>query len=260
MLLSTGRQFNSTNGARFTVIGVFDTPEAARRAQTWLTAVLDEIKEWYELPENEAAADEWLGGDLLPPSPPEARLARELRVDWGEYSLDWLDYRGGPVFAVDRLLIVNGANSWIGAKPADGLVERFGGTAYVDGALASQTGEPPQTATLHLDLACAAPDEATARAIQAAVVDYLSRSSNPGGEMFNTPWKSFTRPGWYCTYSTFSGQVHREGRRLRFERGQFFHIADGLPALIAYLEHHGCTDLEYTFTEEVEAWVGELAR
>jgi len=238
---------SNSNTAPFTVIGVFETPEKAQAAQRGLTAHLRQITRWYEHPDNEQAAERWLNEGWQPPSPPELRVARELGIAWSEYSLDWLDYRGGPIFAFDRLLFVDGTGSWLGAQPADALVRHFGGKVFVDGALSTLAGH---TATVRLNLTCSAPNAEAAEALAEATTGYLRREqSATSGELFDTPWREFAQRHAFAAYAAFNGQVYREGRRLRLAHGQFCYIADGLPALLTYLRYNDCSDIAYTLSE-----------
>ncbi len=247
MRLSIWQEFSGNHSSRFTVIGQFESAEQAQAAADRLTALLKQIDEWYQQPENAEALEQVTYGPQPPPSPPEIRIARELGIEWSDYSIDWLGFDNGgrgPVRAFQQLVFVDGTESDLGSKPADALVAKLGGQVLVDGVRSAETGDWSE---VYLYLTCQAPDESTARAIEGEIQTYLSQSRD-AGYSFDTPWKAYRRNE--LDVSSFRGIVRREGTRLSIERGTFFHIAHGLPALLQYLRDKSCSGMEYQLVEE----------
>jgi hypothetical protein len=139
----------------------------------------------------------------------------------------------------------------MGAHPADYLIDRLGGQVLVDGVIGFDAANESTTSRgeVSLYLSCLAPDETTATGIVAEVERYLRAREAGDGARSATPWKAYTGG---LGYSTFSGLVERNGRTVTFDRGNFFQIADGCPGLLAYLRAKGCTDIQYSFSEERE--------
>ncbi len=249
MRISIWQEFSSNHSARFTVVGVFESAERASRAAAELMDVVKTIIEWYARPENADALEGWRESGDQPPSPPEVQFAQRYGVEWSDRSLDWLwlDDRGnGPVRAYENLVFVNGTESWLGSRPADALVEKLGGQALVDGSIIVYGEETDLWGEISVTLTCTAPDETAAQAISDEVMAYVDLVKQDHNRMFDTPWSGYhTR----FSISSFDGSVRRDGRKLIFERASFFHIADGLPALMAYLKDKGCTDIQYVLAE-----------
>jgi hypothetical protein len=146
----------------------------------------------------------------------------------------------------------------MGSHPADQIIEGLGGRALVDGIIDFDNDRWRSTShgEVYLHLTCVAPDEETAAAIVAEVEHYLQRDKKATpGAMFETPWRAFT-VGWGL--ASFSGSVRRDGRTLTFEDGNFFHIADGFPGLLAYLRDKGCTEIDYAFSEDRQKFEHEF--
>ena len=97
-----------------------------------------------------------------------------------------------------------------------------------------------------LTLSCTTPDAETAAAIEAETLAYVRATNERLVQSPKSPWADYSPP---AHYSVFWGTVVRTGHGLIFS-GRFFHIADGFPALLAYLRAHGCTDILYEFTEK----------
>ena len=248
MRISIWQEFSSNNSARFTVVGIFETATAAKDAADKLMDMIKSIVEWYQKPENAGLQEQW---DSPPPSPPEIQIAKQHNIEWSEISLDWtwVDADGnGPVKAFEKIVFVDGTESWLGSSPADKLVQILGGKALVDGVITlDQIGEPGTIGTVSLELLCIAPNSNVAEKIHNEIVAYQNRREEDPQRMFETPWG--TRDP--MEYSAFDGTVLRDGRNLKI-RGSFFHIAQGFPALINYLKNNGCDEINYSFIETRE--------
>jgi hypothetical protein len=223
MRLSLWSQFSSNHSARFTCVGVFDTPADAEDASAYLNYIFSYISEWYLRPEN-ADWRELTGDGLPPPSPAELEVAAALGFDWGDYAADWIPFPevGGPLTSFDRLVFIGEYKCDAGAQPADRLMEAIGGQALVDGSLGP---EQNRDSSIWLYLTARAPDEASAELVRSLVVDFFA------------DWSE-------------EGVVYCKGVRLNLERWRLFDLASQLPELIGMLEKHACTDIEYMLTEE----------
>jgi hypothetical protein len=245
MQVSIWSAFSSNHSSRFTVVGIFQTPEQAEQAAGVFMNLLQSVVDWYNLPENADARDE-LEGSEPEPTPPERALAKQLAIYWGPLSLDWLwvginDHE--PVKVLDNLVFLDGTESESGAYPADAVIERLGGQAFVNG---DKDDEGREITSVELNLTCVAPDEAAAEAIEIATSDPFRtpvKTQDPGSQ---SPWIAFAgRPD----VSIQAGKMRRTGRVLAFNC-QFSQIAFDFPDMLAYLRDRGCVDFQYQFTEK----------
>jgi len=244
MQVSIWSAFSSNHSSRFTVVGVFQSPEQAAQAAETLKGLLRPIVDWYNQPENADALEEWQHSSP-DPSPPELAIAEQLGIPWTEVSLDWLWYEAGhqPIKAVDNIVLIDGSESVLGAHPADELMRRVGGQVWVDGYV---DGNGNQINTLAFNLTCTAPDEATAQAIESETRAYLDGADENGFTGLETPWRRFGGP---TGYSSFQGRVQRTERSLVIS-GELWHMTDGYPAMLAFLRDRGCTNIRHEFTVE----------
>lgn len=250
MRIKIWQEFSSNNSARFTVVGIFETPTAAKNAADKLMDMIKSIVEWYQKPENVDLQEQW---DSLPPTPPEIQIAKQYNIRWSEISLDWVwvDTDGnGPVKTFENIVFVDGTESWLGSSPADKLIQKLGGKALVDGTIAiDEMGETHTFGTVNIELSCIAPDETIAIKISSGIVAYQNRMKEDPQKMFETPWGT-SDPR---EHSAFHGAVLRDGKNLKIN-GSFFHIAQGFPALINYLKNNGCDEINYAFIETRESF------
>ncbi len=255
MRISIWQEFGSNNSARFTVVGIFESAEKASRAAAELMHMVKAVLDWYYNPENAEALEKWEGGPLPPPSPVEIQFAQHYNVEWSECSLDWLylDPDGnGPVRAFENLVLIDGTESYLGSKPADALIKKLGGEPLVDGSIIynSDTGGDDLTGEIRVSVSCVASDETAAQAIHEEITAYLNAAKQDHTRLYDTPWRSNA----VGRLSSFEGTLRREGRKLIIENGSFFHLADGFPYMIRYLQDKGCVDVGYTFTETRRGW------
>jgi hypothetical protein len=162
--LSIWQQFSSNHSVSFTVVGTFETPEAAQKAATELRQVLATIaaymQERRESPDflREYSHASYPNETLIPS---EEAFKRQYAVEW-PYHLDWLPWDAGKareaVQVYDRLVQVeNLGNTYIGQKPMDDLLARLGGAVVY--------WCEPDTGGYVTHVYCTAPDEITAEAI-----------------------------------------------------------------------------------------------
>lgn len=248
MRIRIWQEFSSNNSARFTVVGLFETPTAAKNAAEKLMNMIKSIVEWYQ--KNAEPEAQW---DSPPPSPPEIQIAKQYNIKWSEISLDWawIDNDGnGPVKAFENIVFVDGTDSWLGSSPADKLVQLMGGKVLVDGVITLDLiGEPGTYGTVNLELLCIAPNVNVSEKIFNEIVAYQNRMKEDSQRMFETPWG--TRDP--MEHSAFFGTVLKDGRNLKIS-GSFFHIAQGFPALINYLKNQGCDEINYSLIETRESF------
>lgn len=251
MKISIWRQFSSNHSSRFTVVGEFQTTEAATQAVAELKALAEAISKWYE--DNPDDLEERMSGELVDPTPPEIEFGQRYQIDWNEYSVDWWTDQL-PVTQYERLVFVNGTESDVGAKPFDQLLQKIGGTPAVDGVLVDNGDEAYFNVVVNVS--CQAPNPETTEGIVAATSIYFEadrkfRQSRDLSQfdMFATPWRDYTLGG-LTGFSSTSGAVSRTGLSLRFEKLSFFHLGYGLPGLLAYLKAQGCTQVEYQLIEK----------
>jgi hypothetical protein len=145
---------------------------------------------------------------------------------------------------VNNLVFIKGTESSLGAHPADYLIQHVGGQALVDGTI----GSDDDSARVVLSLACYAPDEASAETIEVETNAYLRSPQDHFDPSLETTWMSYTGP---MGFTVLHGKMRRARRALVFT-GEFFHIADDFPALLAYLRARGCTDFRYELVEKRE--------
>lgn len=237
--------FSSNHSSRFTVVGVFQSPEQAQQAAGVFTSLRQSVVDWYQQPDNFAAREE-LAISEPEPTPPELALAKQLGIYWGPLSLDWLwvgidDHE--PVKVLDNVVFLDGSDSESGAYPANEVIQRLGGQALVAG---DKDDEGIETTTVELKLSCSAPDEATAQAIEIVISEIVINPYQNAKQAFDTRWLNFVGPAECLIYE---GKMQRAGKAIVVSC-IFQDIAGGFPVLLAYLRAHGCTDIRYEFTEK----------
>lgn len=112
--LSVWQQFSSNHSAGFTLVGEFETPEAAARAAGEMQAFFDSINAWYARPENAALNAAREETDTSPPSDPEREISQQLGIRWHSHSVDWLKQGNQGAEVVDRFVFVESGQSWQG--------------------------------------------------------------------------------------------------------------------------------------------------
>jgi len=163
MRVSVWQQFSSNHSSHFTVVGVFETRDAASYAADEIRAILDKIRKWHE--ENPEKSQElhekWADGDWPPqPSEIEVELGKQYHVLW-KGAVEWFEDAQISI-SNERLLILTtkSQTDW-GPEPFNRLMECFGGHGLVTGS--DIGGDLFGEITIFID--CEAPDEATAQLI-----------------------------------------------------------------------------------------------
>lgn len=245
MRLSIWPEFSSNHSSRFTVVGVFETPDLAQQAADQLNRDLESIWAWYQNPDNTSFFD---SHKELQASPPEQQIAAKYDVEWPHTFLyDWMIvYPDGshrdPVGLFENLVFVDGTQSHMAAHPVEVILEKLGARALVDGTL---TRTPEIDCEVTVTISCQASDETTAQAVYEPVHEYFHWRKAPDALTdLSAPWDD--PQDWWSSY--VDGSIEREGTRLVLIL-TFFHIAEELPQVIDYLRSHGCTGLRYHFSE-----------
>jgi len=251
MRLSIWQQFSSNHSARFTVVGVFDTPEAAQKATDELNRLMKAIAQWHTEPQYPERLEGRETGELPPPSDPELEFSQQHGIDWSDYGIDWFwtDEAERSIIHVDTLVFINGPESDVGPGPADQLVEWLGGQALIDGTVDGYEG-PFNRVTV--DVSCFAPDIATAERVRKDFQDYqhLRQERQQPGDTFKTPWHSYSQ--MHEVSSVLSGTVKTKDSNVYFEKLWLWRLGYGLPSLLAYLKDNGCIDIQCKLKESTD--------
>lgn len=233
MRISIWQEFSSNHSSRFTVVGIFETPQKAELAAAELRHISQTILDWYDLPENAQANEDLESGEILTPSPPEIQIAAQYGIEWTDPTPDWL--WNGELQTFDQFVLLHCSKCDFDCQPADALIEKMGGRALIDGTVVRDD----VFSEVHLTLTCVAPDEAIAQRLYDDITAYFQ-----GGKRLS--------------FSSFEGKVWRHERALAIEDGRFSNIAEGLPAVIRHFREAGCHDISYRLAEirddEIEAF------
>src|SRR5262245_22483515 len=149
--ISVWWQFSSNNSSDFTVVGVFETPEAAQRAASEVRQMIEGIIAWWEKHPDEAYNYSWADER---PTPPEAEIGERFGFVWPG-AVEW--YANASVRVVlDRLVYITpeGFRPDTAGEPFDKVLTGLGGQGLLDGNF---YGEP--IGTILVDISCTAPDE-----------------------------------------------------------------------------------------------------
>ncbi len=231
--LSIWRQFSSNHSADFSIIGTFDTPEAAQRAIDTLRALLDSISDWYEDPahgDNPWLTWDWSTGQPPPPSQAEREIGERYGIDW-PYAIDWFDRYDLQTFLQDNVIMLSNAdNVDVGAYPMNLIMERLGAHVATDNL---QSDNP---SAVGIDLKCMAPSEEEAVRIQALVNEHIARRLETEIPL---PWNM----------SFWDGEVRRDGARLEFVGLGLGNVRGEFPLWLKYLRENGYSEIAYSFRD-----------
>lgn len=157
MRISVWQQFSSNNSARFTIVGMFKSPEMAKSAAETVEDVLKQIEDWHQANPEEAAKI-WEDHSLI--SDVEKKLGEKFGLKW-DRPVWWTNNYNMRV--EDRVVIIK--QNWSadsGAHPIDTLLERLGAAVIVDGdAIEHDDVREIEQVTV----SCYAPDKPTADTI-----------------------------------------------------------------------------------------------
>lgn len=231
MRVTIWQQFSSNHSSFFTVVGEFQSPEAAQQATNELRRIIQSVVDWYAAhPEHE---EKWIH-DYWPPTPAEYEIAAQysVRLD-DEYGMDWIGAETDPqsvVTTMDCLVfLAHPIDTWNGGHPFDWIIEKLGGRGFIDGWHDVGPYWEEQSTHILINFVCNAPNPVAAQNIAQELSDYMQIRFN-----FNLGTLSLRRE-----------DITISGRQLRFIKRDFYKIASDLSNLIAYLKSRGCTDIEY---------------
>jgi hypothetical protein len=240
MRVSIWQQFSSNHSADFTVVGVFNTPEAANKAAEELRDVLRTIQNWYRQPENEEVIEKLHGltneQGAPVPTPIETELGKRYGFEWIEQAPDFLWYQLSSdatqaVAAWEQILFVEsyltGERTWSGVFPIAKLVEKLGGKSFMYDGMSADG--------FWFKLSCIAPDESAA--------NLIDKLFNLAQDHDDTQVKDIPKE------LLLSGKLSRNELELEFQIWEIGILSDDLPMMIDYLRNHGCTQIKYEFFE-----------
>jgi hypothetical protein len=226
MKVSLWRQFSSNHSGSFTVVGTFESPEKANAAAHNLREIIRVIREWHEQHPDH----------VVDPIPPEEAFTRQYGVKW-DVAVDWYEDESPVKILYDNLVVLHAPDTWSYPLPFLGILKQLGGSVVYN----FEFGEP--LAEFHVKLICVAPDEETASKLAERILAYL-----PEPWALRTPWYRDELNDYDLGAE---GTLRQLGNALSFDL-KFGKLTTGLPALIHYLEAHGCTRIEYEFVQGLE--------
>jgi hypothetical protein len=287
MKISLWQQFSSNHSSKFTVVGRFQSAEAAEevgeRFRTLFVSIDEWLTQWLAEKDEALKQAEAMETDLkkrmerfveLFPDvlnkigQPERDFMQQYNVHWEE-SIDWLwgDYNPAQLVKVigsDVLVMTN--TNLTEQKPTS-----VRDAMMTWGAQATVVCEEGDSRSIGVYLSCLAPSEEIAEQIFSIIqanIDYIRDSNTRFGVEYEYPLEPLTEPPrpWIASdlalrhdnddyeYQIGSGRnVQRNGLELSCEL-QFYRTGFGLPAFIDWLTSQGCTHIQYRLTEESE-WI-----
>lgn len=152
------QQFSSNNSSDFTVVGVFNSPEAAQGAAAQVRQIIKELKDWYE--NNPDEAKELLSSGGYPPSPAEVEMGQRFGFAW-EQAVEWYQYASVQV-VLDKLVYImtEDFRPDTAGEPFEKILTELGGQGLLHGNFYGD-----QIGTILAEITATAPDESTAREI-----------------------------------------------------------------------------------------------
>lgn len=235
MKVSIWQQFSSNHSNGFTVVGEFETKEAAEKAALRFKKMLEDIYlQGIDYGDTEALQA-------------EIELGEEFEIEWTSH-LDWIfaeEYE--HVLQFDQYVAISDhhGNTWQGMMYIDQIMSKMAIAAHGEEDEASDN-------LIGVELSCLALNIDTANTIFAELKLYFDAVRTEKVEVNSAPWKQFysshkheimmNPDAWY-------GYIHQEGEKLTFDHLKFGTLGTGLPALIAYLTDKGCSEITYVIKE-----------
>jgi len=211
--LSVWQQFSSNHSASYTVVGVFESADAAQAANEKIRQIISEIVTWNDQNRDQLNEYGWR------PNPVEVRLAQDYGFEWKQ-PVDWLrlfprhfppPYQTEPqehVMTLDRVLLVEtgGVHTWQTGHQFVHLIEATGGTPYasIHGA------EHPDDGTevyerIQFELQCTAPTAEVAAEIYQHLKTHLEDREKRWIFWHPIPWITY-----HPHYNRLAGNVLKE--------------------------------------------------
>jgi hypothetical protein len=125
MHLSLWQQFSSNHSARFSIVGIFASTDAAKNAHTEVSALLHTIDTWHS-EHFEESEELWDSGEL---TPVEQEFSQKHNIEWD--NIWWEGYRTDVYKQI--VLISSAGQVDSGAYPINKLLEKLGAEVLVDG-------------------------------------------------------------------------------------------------------------------------------
>lgn len=209
MRISIWQQFSSNNSSDFTVVGVFESPEAAQRAADETRQIIKTLEAWYDTHLEEG--NELLSSGSANPSPAEIEIGKRFGFQW-PYPIEWYRYASIEV-VLDRLVYITTDHFRpdTAGEPFDKVLKGLGGQGLLQSNFYGD-----QIGTILVEIICIAPDEDTAHVIADEKLAYR------------------------CL-------VRHNGAKLHFYDWPFSEL--DLPKLLNELQSRGCTDIEYRLSQ-----------
>jgi hypothetical protein len=221
MKITLWQQFSSNHSGYFSIVGVFDTPEKAKKAADELAKIIKTIQDWHKNNPDKSDAwyARWASGDEYPAplSEIEENLAKKYDVRWPN-GIDWFDDAKIEIIRDHIVHMTTEFQVDWGPQPFDQIIARLGGYGLVTGM--SNGGEPD--GSIWIKLSCTAPDEATAIKIA---------ESKPA----------------FIDFDKTIQHVRRYDAKLHFG-WEWYESTWKLEKLIDELQQQNCTDIEYSFS------------
>src|SRR5947208_2560374 len=130
MRISIWQQFSSNNSSDFTVVGVFETPEAAQRAANDVRQMIETIIAWWAQHQDQSHEYSWADEN---PTPPEAEIGKRFGFVWPG-AVEWYGQASVEV-VLDRLVYITttGFQPDTAGEPFDKVLTGLGGQGLLDG-------------------------------------------------------------------------------------------------------------------------------
>lgn len=268
MQIHVWQQFSSNHSAGFTVVGEFETPEAAEKAAEELRTIIRQIMAWHVKNPNAYDPDDQ---SLRPPSPPEVEVAEKYDVEW-EFHVDWIkdaspyppdsEWSGydptkmsedeyyeqkldsiskKPVRIFDKCIFINPwAETWSGHYPFAELVERLGGKSSYSAEYGGCESH------FHLTLQVNSEEHGTQ--IQKAFVkevDAYLAALRPLLKARTTTLEDWSKLEKHPFHLSALPSFEQQENTLKIKHIHFYASLEGFKVILDWLEKQGATLLEY---------------
>lgn len=256
MRLSIWQQFSSNHSADFTVVGQFASEAAAERAMQEFRRMFNAILEWHSRPENQGWRSKHLKEYHDQPflTPPEAVFAQKYDVEWLQ-PIDWygdIDVIPEQIQrAQNQVFVAVDFETWQQPDLIRTLMQKLGAVDVKN--------DRSETLFLSIHLTCKLPQDERKYEICEQLLIYLFMGKQRGLRNWKyVPWKpELTGSEEYWKYIA-RGKLERrseDGRNsILMLDLQFDRLGFGFPPLLHWLEEKGCTEINYTVTED--QWQG----
>lgn len=240
MQLTLWQQFTSNHSSGYTVIGRFESADAAHKAGEQLRDILTQIATWHQAYYEQHGV--YFGAHHVPPPPTpiEEQLAQRYAIEWDwEQGVDWAkrkDEAPQRVRISNRLVVISSLFTHYLEQPFSALIKQMGGESFV--ATDPETAETQVLVTVM----CDAPDEATTNTLKAILEKYFRAIAENPAYQIVPPWNEDWRK------NASRGEVHIEGTTIQL-RELCIGLPDTLDLIMTFLCSKGCQNIEYELLE-----------